>query len=149
MPTIMSALGQPDLTADLLDGYDQMPMLTGTGLSNRNIFYYFSETAFHGLRVGDFKFLFTEQDAWFNGLRNYITTPLITNLKLDPFGRFHEPRGFDEWQENRSWTLPAAAGAVAQMVESFRAFPPRQASDEYTMSDIGEQIKNMRKTKAD
>jgi arylsulfatase len=43
-----------------------------------------------------------------------MVTPLITNLKLDPFERFHEARGFDEWQENRSWTLaPANKQAAA------------------------------------
>ena len=55
-------------------------------------------------------------------------TPLITNLKLDPFERFHEARGFDEWQENRSWTLGAAVGRVGIFMKSMRDYPPRQES---------------------
>jgi hypothetical protein len=50
--------------------------------------FFFTETTFHGLRFGEWKFLFTEQDRWFNGVRNQITTPLITRLDLDPFERF-------------------------------------------------------------
>jgi arylsulfatase len=158
MPTLMAAAGQPDIKQKLLnganiggrtykvhlDGYDQTPMLTGAGPSNRKDYYYFTENKFHGVRVADWKFLYTSQDHWFNGTRVDLTTPVITNLALDPFERFVEARGHDEWQENRSWTLPAAAQAVSQMVASFKAFPPRQASDEYSMGNIGEQIGAMR-----
>lgn len=157
MPTIMSQLGQPNLKTQLLagekigdrdyrvhlDGYDQSALLAGTGPSARKEFFYFTETTFHGLRYGDWKFLFTEQDKWFNGVTNYLSTPLITNLKMDPFERFHEARGFDEWQENRSWTLAPAAAAVAQYVQSFKEFPPRNASTDFDMSEVTRQINAM------
>ena len=87
-------------------------------------------------RYGDWKFLFTEQDKWFNGVKNDLVTPLITNLKLDPFERFHDARGFDEWQENRSWTLAPAIGVVQQFFASFDEYPPRQASMEVNVDDI-------------
>jgi len=78
IPTIMAHLGQPDLTQRLrtgmeiggttyrvhLDGFDQTPMLTGTGPSRRRTYFYFTETKFHGMRVGDWKFLYTRQDQW-------------------------------------------------------------------------------------
>jgi arylsulfatase A-like enzyme len=142
VPTIMAQLGQPDLKEDLLGGaeiggreyrvhldrYDQTPILTGEGPSNRMEFFFFTEAAFHGLRFGEWKFLFTEQDKWFNGVRNQITTPLITRLDLDPFERFHDARGFDEWQENRSWALGPATGILGQFFASFQDYPPRQAS---------------------
>jgi arylsulfatase len=159
MPTLMAAVGQPDIKQKLLagttiggrsykvhlDGYDQTAMLTGTGPSQRKAYFYFTENKFHGVRVADWKFLYTSQDQWFNGTRVDLTTPVITNLQLDPFERFTDARGHDEWQENRSWTLAPAAQVVSQMVESFRAFPPRQPSDEYSMGNIGEQIGAMRK----
>ncbi len=95
IPTIMSQLGQPDLKERLLegteigdatynvhlDGYDQTPMLTQTGPSNRKEFFFFTETTFHGLRFGEWKFLFTDQDQWFNGVQNTMTTPL--NHRMD------------------------------------------------------------------
>ncbi|MEM6634737.1 MAG: arylsulfatase [Pseudomonadota bacterium] len=142
VPTIMSLLGQPDLKNDLLagteidgvtynvhiDGYDQTQVLSGEGPSNRDFFPFFTETTFHGLRFGEWKFLFTEQDTWFNGIQNQLVTPLITRLDLDPFERFHETRGFDEWQENRSWVFGPAAVVTQQFFASFEAFPPRQES---------------------
>ena len=141
-PTIMSMLGQPDLKQNLLkghklgnrtykvhlDGIDQTDMLTAKGPSRRKEFYYFTETKLHGLRYGDWKFLFTSQDKWFNGVQQNLTTPLITNLKLDPFERFHDARGFDEWQENRSWTLGPVVQQVGVFMQSLKDYPPRQRS---------------------
>ena len=150
IPTIMAQLGRPDLKEDLLDGadiggteyrvhldgYDQTPILTQSGASNRLFFPFFTETTFHGLRFGEWKFLFREQDKWFNGVQNELTTPLITRLDLDPFERFHEARGFDEWQENRSWSLTAASAVTQRFFESFEEFPPRQASLDFDTDKI-------------
>lgn len=156
LPTIMAQIGQPDLKQRLLDGmsamgrdynvhldgYDQSDMITGKGKSNRLEFLYFTETTLHGIRFGDWKFLFKQQDKWFNGLQLDLSTPLITNLKLDPFERFHEARGFDEWQENRSWTLVPAMAIVGKYFESFKDYPPRQASMDFDTDAIMEQMMN-------
>ncbi|MGR3663069.1 MAG: sulfatase-like hydrolase/transferase [Paracoccaceae bacterium] len=150
MPTILAQLGQPDVKEELLeglqigdatyrvhlDGYDQSEMITATGPSNRHEFFFFAETTFHGMRFDDWKFLFTAQDQWFNGEVKELTTPLITNLALDPFERFHEARGFDEWQENRSWTIAPALGFIGGFFESFAEYPPRQASFSVDVADI-------------
>ncbi len=94
IPTIMAALGQPDLKEKLLkghdiggktykvylDGYDQTDILTGKGPTKRKDFYYFTETTLHGNRYGNWKFLFMEQDKCFDGLQNNLATLLITNL---------------------------------------------------------------------
>ncbi len=147
MPTILAGLGEPNVKEELLkgktigdmtykvhlDGYDQTDLLTGKGKSKRMDFYYFTETTLHGLRYGDWKFLFKQQDKWFNGIQENLNTPLITNLKLDPFERFHEARGFDEWQENRSWTLAPANMQVAKFMKSLQEFPPRIKSLDFDL----------------
>jgi len=154
IPTIMTQLGEPSLKEQLLkglkigdstykahlDGYDQTPILAKKGPSNRKEFFYFTETTFHGVRYGEWKFLFTKQDKWFNGVQDALTTPLITRLDLDPFERFHEARGFDEWQENRSWAIQPALSVVQQFVKSFEAYPPRQASFDAKTSGIVEKM---------
>jgi arylsulfatase A-like enzyme len=154
IPTIMSGLGQPNLNEELLsgkevgeatykvhlDGVDQTDILSGKGPSKRKEFYYFTETTLHGLRYGDWKFLFKSQDKWFNGLQQNLTTPLITNLKLDPFERFHSARGFDEWQENRSWLLAPAAAQVGKFIKSLKDYPPRQASLDFNIDEMLHQL---------
>ncbi|MGI3131601.1 arylsulfatase [Halopseudomonas pachastrellae] len=150
MPTIMSMLGQPELKEQLLsgtriggtrykvhlDGYDQTDVLTQQGPTKRKEFFYFTETVMHGVRYGDWKFLFKDQDKWFNGVQQDLNTPLITNLKLDPFERFHEARGFDEWQENRSWTLAPATQVVAAFMQSLKDYPPRAESFSLDLDDM-------------
>jgi len=154
IPTIMSELGQPNLKEQLLegadiggtnyrvhlDGYDQTPVITRTGPSNRKEFFFFTETTFHGLRFLEWKFLFTKQDKWFNGVQDQLTTPLITRLDLDPFERFHEGRGFDEWQENRSWSIQPALSVVNKFVESFEDYPARLKSFDADTSGMVEKM---------
>jgi len=150
LPTIMSMLGQPNVKQQLLegttiggrrykvhlDGYDQSQVLLVTGPSRRKEFFYFTEATLHGLRFGDWKFLFKSQDKWFNGVQQDLVTPVITNLKLDPFERFHEARGYDEWQENRSWTLGAATLLVGEFMKSLQEYPPRQASFDIDIDEM-------------
>ncbi|XZE18186.1 arylsulfatase [Pirellulaceae bacterium SH449] len=150
LPTIMAKVGQPDLKSNLLtrykagdrtyekihlDGYDQSDVITGKGASKRKEFFYFTETTLHGVRYGDWKFLFKKQDKWFNGVQQDILTPLVTNLKLDPFERFHEARGFDEWQENRAWTYAPAFGMVGEFVKSLKEYPPRMQSLDFNIDE--------------
>jgi len=154
VPTFMSMLGQPDLKQKLLgghrignrnyrvhlDGVDQTAVLTATGPSAREDFFYFTETTLHGLRWGDYKFLFTSQDKWFNGVQQPLVTPVITNLKLDPFERFQHARGFDEWQENRSWLLGAVMPRFQTFIKSLRDYPPRQRSFDLDIDAIMESV---------
>jgi hypothetical protein len=99
-------------------------------------FYYFTEAKFHGLRYGDWKLLFIEQDEWFRAPQLSLTTPIITNLKLDPFERFHEARGYDEWAENRSWIIGQAGPKIAEFVQTFQEFPPSQESVSFDVSAV-------------
>ena len=143
LPTIMSQLGEPDLKTKLLssysagdrsyqkihlDGYDQTPVITGKGKSNRQEFFYFTETTLHGVRMGDWKFLFKKQDKWFNGVQQNMVTPYVINLKLDPFERFLESDGYNEWQEDRSFILPLPMGEIGKFVKSLKDYPPRMES---------------------
>lgn len=149
IPTIMAGVGVPGLKEKLLtgykagdttykvhlDGYDQTDLITGNGPSKRKEFFYFTETKLHGVRYGDWKFLFVKQDKWFNGIQEAMLTPLVTNLKLDPFERFDKARGFDEWQEDRAWTYAPAFGLVGEFLKSFKDWPPRQKSFNVDLDD--------------
>jgi arylsulfatase A-like enzyme len=150
LPTLMAAVGQPDLKEKLLgeyragdnvyqrihlDGFDQTDLLNDKGPSARKEFFYFTETKLHGVRYGDWKFLFVKQDKWFNGVQQNMTTPLLTNLKLDPFERFEEARGYDEWQENRAWTFHPAFNQVGVLIQSLKDYPPRNKSVDFNLDE--------------
>jgi arylsulfatase len=150
LPTLMSWVGEKNIKDELLagktiggrsykvhlDGYDQSDLLLNQGKSKRKEFYYFTETEFHGLRYGDWKLLFVDQEKRFRSPQLSLSTPIITNLKLDPFERFHEARGYDEWAENRSWILGQVGPKMAAFVQSFQEFPPSQKSMSIQLDDV-------------
>ena len=154
MPTIMSWVGDKDLKANLLkgtkingqkykvhlDGFDQSDILLNNGKTKRKEFYYFTETTFHGMRYGDWKLIFTEQNHWFRSTQQALTSPYIINLKMDPFERFIDARGYDEWAENRSWILGPAGNQIAEFVKTFKAFPPSQESMSVQVGSVAEMI---------
>jgi len=154
MPTLLSWLGEPKLKDELLagkkvgdrtykvhlDGYDQSDVLLRRGKSRRKEFYYFTETTFHGMRYGDWKLLFRDQEEWFRAPQPTLSSPIVINLKLDPFERFIHARGYDEWAENRSWVLGPAGAQIAEFLQTFREFPPSQASMSVQVGDFGKLI---------
>ena len=91
MPTLMSWVGQKTLKEELLtgkeiagknykvhlDGYDQSDILLNQGKSKRKEFYYFTENTFHGMRYGDWKLLFIDQEEWFRAEQVPLTSPYI------------------------------------------------------------------------
>ncbi len=151
IPTIMTQLGQPDLKEQLLtsytagdktfekihlDGYDQTALIKGEGPTQRKEFFYFTEATLNGVRYGDYKLLFKKQDRWFNGVREDYVIPQLINLKLDPFERFTESRGYETWLEDRSWMFAPAAQMVGSLVQSLQEYPPRMVSFDINVDDM-------------
>ena len=154
VPTLMSWVGEPNLKDELLqgkkigdktfkvhlDGYDQSDLLLNRGKSKRKDFYYFTEATFHGMRYGDWKVLFRDQEKWFRAPQPTLSTPYVINLKLDPFERLIHARGYDEWAENRSWVLGPAGAQIAAFVKTFEEFPPSQKSMSLEVGDFSKLI---------
>jgi arylsulfatase len=154
VPTLMSWVGDPNIQQELLtgkqignrtfkvhlDGYDQSDLLLHDGASKRKEFYYFTETTFQGMRYGDWKVLFRQQDKWFRAPQIPLSTPILINLKLDPFERFTGARGYDEWAENHSWILGQVGGKVAEFLQTFKDFPPSQESMSVQVDDFSKMI---------
>ena len=157
IPTIMSMVGDKNIKEKLLkgakvgdktfkvhlDGYDQSDLLLKQGKTKRKEFYYFTETTFHGMRYGDWKFVFIDQEEWFRASQIPLTTPYIINLKLDPFERFIDARGYDEWAENRSWTLGPAGVQIKKFVQSFQEYPPVQKSMSVQVGEVSTLINSL------
>ena len=157
MPTLLSLLGEKTLVEDLkkgrsfggknfkvhLDGYDQSDLILNNGKTKRKEFFYFTETTLHGMRYGDWKVLFRDQEKWFRSPQTLLSTPIIINLKLDPFERFTKARGYDEWAENRSWVLGQVGGHIGEFLKTFKEFPPSQESFSVQLDDFGALLKKV------
>ena len=150
MPTLMSmAVGDKSLKEDLLkgkkvgkttfknhlDGYDQSDIVLNNGKTKRKEFFYFTESKFHAVRYGDWKFSFITQEDWFMSPQLSLSSPIITNLKLDPFERMYHARGYGEWMEQRMYMAGPAAKIVGAFLQSFKDFPPSQIGTTVQLDD--------------
>jgi len=154
VPTLMAAVGDPDIKGKLkkghkadkktfkvqLDGYNQLANLTGKEEKGaRKEFFYFSDDAeLMGLRYNDWKMVFMEQrarrfDVWLEPLV-VLRAPKIFNLRRDPFERADT----DSNMYNRWWCEHAFMGVPAQAISlqfanTFRKFPPRQGAAKFNV----------------
>jgi arylsulfatase len=161
VPTIMSALGEPDLAEKLkkgytaadkkfkvhLDGYDLLPYLRGeTDDSPRKEFLYWTDDGdLAALRYEQWKLVFMEQrahsfDVW---QEPFVTlrVPKLFTLRGDPF-EIADHVGFDysRWRFERVFLLVPAQAYVTQWLSSFKDFPPRQTPASFGIDQVMDKL---------
>ncbi|MDJ0859503.1 MAG: arylsulfatase [Dinoroseobacter sp.] len=156
-PTIMSALGDADMQERMLteapfgegnepvhlDGYNFLPYFSGeTEEGPRKEFFYFSDGGdLMNLRYGRFKVVFAEQrahgfDVWQDPLVQ-LRFPKLIDLYADPFERAeHESIGYGRWRAERMFALAPAQAFVAQFLQTFEEYPPRQEPASFSIDQV-------------
>ena len=160
-PTLLAAAGNPDVTQQLLkgskvgtmtykvhlDGFDMGPYLTGKAKqSPRTSVVYFSDDGdVIALRIGDYKFNLAVQranrmDQWAEPFVK-LRVPHIVNLRLDPFERadFNSNTYWD-WCVNHLPYMYLMQEVVAEHIESFVKFPPRQKPASFNLDSVMAQV---------
>jgi arylsulfatase len=157
LPTLLAAAGEPDIVAKVkaghqagdktfkvhLDGYDLAPYLKGDAKeSPRKEFLYWSDDGdLMALRYENWKAVFAEQRAeafqvWSEPLVK-LRVPLLFNLRSDPFEKAqHESIYYSDWLAHRVFLLVPAQAFVAQWIESFKEFPPRQTPASFSVDEV-------------
>jgi arylsulfatase len=159
-PTFVAAAGNPNIVEELLagkelsgktykvhlDGYNQLDFITGNAPSKRNEIFYFTETTLGAVRIGDYKYRFTDQpDGWL-GNTVKVDWPILTNLRLDPFERTGMPQGasgsmnFANWFTYEFWRFVFVQQEVGKFAQSFIDFPPMQQAASFNMEAVKQQI---------
>ena len=163
LPTLLAAAGEPDVSEKLLEGHEAgdksfkvhidgknlLPYLLGeTDECPRNAFFYVNDDgALVALRVGDWKVVFQEQRAktmqlWAEPFVE-LRVPKIFNLRRDPFERADEnSNAYWEWHLDHVYMLYPAQNFVAQEIQSFIEFPPRQEPASFNLDGVLEQMQN-------
>lgn len=162
IPTIMSALGEPDLKEKLksgyeaggktykvhLDGYDHLALLKGEGPGERKEIHYITDDGnYSALRYGKWKVMFNQQnatgfDVWGKEYENW-RAPRLTDLHADPFEQASMKGatwGYEEWAFRRTYLLLPAGAIVKRLIDSFEEFPPRQKPATFSIGDALSQI---------
>ncbi|MCI0468158.1 MAG: arylsulfatase [Beijerinckiaceae bacterium] len=162
-PTLLAAVGDPDVKEKLLkgysaagktfklhlDGFNQLPYLTGKEpKSERNDFFYFNDDGdLVGLRYDNWKIVFMEQRApgtllvWaepFTPLR----FPKLFNLRADPFERADTTSNtYWDWVAYKGYVAFGAQAVVAKFLATFKEFPPSQRPATFTIDQAMEKLK--------
>ena len=139
VPTVMAAVGVPDVKERLLqgyeagnktftvhlDGYNQLPYLEGTvAESARTEFFYYGEHELFALRHENWKVHFATKDDWFSGPLNVPTVPQPVNLRVDPFEQHMTSPNYPRYAGDKLWTIMPAAAIMAEHARTFEDFPP-------------------------
>jgi len=160
LPTLVAAAGEPQIKEKLLaghragrrdykvhlDGYNQLPLLTGTGPgARREMFYFTDDGDLAALRYDNWKLHFMIQEH--HGLevweRNFtpLRLPMLFNLRSDPFERATESMNYARWRIERAYALVPAQVYVGRFLESFKDFPPRQRPGSFSLGDAMERLR--------
>jgi arylsulfatase A-like enzyme len=160
-PTLVAAAGNPNITAELLngkqlgdqtfkvhlDGYNQLDLITGKGPSARHEIFYFTEGTLSAVRVNDYKYRFTDQPGGWLGPTEKVDWPILTNLRLDPYERTGMFNGKDNgsiayynWFAYEFWRFVFVQQVVEKAAQSFIEFPPMQPGASFNMAVVKEQI---------
>jgi arylsulfatase len=162
LPTFLAAAGEPDIVDKLkaghtigeetykvhIDGYNLLPYLTGeVDTAPRKGLVYFSDDGdVLALRFDNWKVVFMEQRV--QGSLQIWAEPFVTlrvpklyNLRMDPFERADETSNtYYDWMLDNLYILLAASTLVAEFLESFREFPPRQKAASFTIDQVVEKL---------
>lgn len=161
LPTLLAAAGEPDVSEKLLkghkaagktfkvhiDGYNMLPYLTGeVDESPRKSFFYISDDGdIMAIRMKDWKVVLMEQrektlKLWaepFVPLR----FPKIFNLRRDPFERADDNTNtYWDWVISHVYISYAMQGLVADEIENFRKYPPRQKPASFNLDEVMTQL---------
>ncbi len=162
VPTLMAAVGEPNVKQKLLDGheangktynvhldgYNFLPYLTGeTEKGPRTTFVYASDGGeILALRDGDWKMVFAEQrarrfDVWAEPFVK-LRVPKVFNLRQDPFERADtDSNSYQVW-----WDRKIQARGMATLIKmkgflsTFKDYPPRQRPATFTIDQMMEQF---------
>ena len=162
VPTLMAAAGVTDIKQKLLaghsvgersfnvhlDGFNFLPYLKGeTEKSPRQSFFYVSDDGnIMASRVGDWKYVFSEQRGSRHGVwREPFTTfriPKLFNLRRDPFERADQNSNtYEEWWIRKiSARFGQMQDSMAGFLGSFIKYPQRQRPASFTIDQMLEQI---------
>ena len=161
LTTLMAAAGNPNVKQELLegkkvgdrtykvhlDGYNLLPALKGEGPWPRKEFLYWTDDgSVAAVRYNNWKITFLKQNAL--GLKVWqqpfeeLRAPLITNLRMDPFERAEEENamGFQRWYLDRMYLIAPAGAYVANWIQSFKQFPPRQKPGSFNLDRVMEKV---------
>jgi arylsulfatase A-like enzyme len=163
LPTFMAVVGDPNITAELLkgynvggktfkvhlDGYNQLPYLTGQqDHSPRKEFIYFNDDAdLVAMRYENWKAVFEEQRV--NGTMRIwaepftkLRVPKMFNLRSDSYERADVTSNtyYDWFMSDAAGPFLATQPIIAKFLATFKDYPPSQRPSSFSIDQLVEKM---------
>ena len=163
-PTLVAAAGNPSIKDALLtgwqagaggqnfkvhlDGYNQLPFLTGEQpKSARSEFYYFNDDGdLVNMRYDNWKIVFEEQRApggfavWQDPFTR-LRVPKTFNLRMDPYERADiVSNQYADWFGRNIYVMTQGMQKAAAFLETFVQYPPSQRPASFSIDQIRESV---------
>jgi arylsulfatase len=162
LPTFLAMAGDPDVVEKLkkghrvgdqtfkvhIDGYNLLPYLTGKEKKSprQGLIYFDDDGNLVALRFDNWKIVFLEQRC--EGTLRIWAEPFVTlrlpklyNLRTDPYERADiTSNTYYDWLLNHDFIILASQAIVAQFLETFKEFPPRQKAASFTIDQALEKM---------
>jgi len=156
-PTFVAAAGDPNIVDEMLtgkklgdttfkvhlDGFNQLDLLTGKGPSNRHEVFYFAEGTLGAVRTDDWKFRLIDQPDGMVGSTIKVNTPILTNLRLDPYERMGFLKGnvgtfsyVPDFYMHEFWRFVFLQQVVGKEAMTFIQFPPMQKGASFNLDAV-------------
>src|SRR5438093_5061639 len=170
-PTLLAAVGNPDITDQLLkgvklgdrtyknhlDGYNQLGLLTGKSPSARHEFFYFGGPHLGAIRVDDFKFQFYQQPQGWPGAKVTTDMPTMVNIRQDPFERTPSIGGqnlndlggsyMNDFYAREFWRFVSVQEEVKKLALTAIDYPPMQDPASFNLDAVRKEIEAALKEK--
>ena len=161
-PTLLAAAGDTGVKDDLLkgadmsgttfkvhlDGYNQLPYLTGGAPhSARNEFYYFNDDGdLVAMRYDNWKIVYEEQRApggfavWQDPF-TVLRVPKMFNLRMDPYERADIVSDqYNDWLVKNDYIITQGMLKSAVFLETFVQYPPSQPPASFSIDQIRKSV---------
>lgn len=161
-PTLVAAAGDTGIKDKLLkgasvgsttfkvhlDGYNQLPYLTGqTNKGARDEFYYFNDDGvLVATRFGNWKLVYCEMQhpggfAVWQQPFTCLRVPKIFNLRMDPYERADiVSNQYDDWLVKNDYLAFLGTAKASAFLQTFVDYPPSQRPASFSIDQVREQV---------
>lgn len=147
--TLAAAAGVPDVKEKImreknqyLDGVNNLDYWTGEAEdSARQLFFYYYENKLTAMRMGPWKFHFSEKESYYSNVQPR-TAPLLFNLRMDPFESYDSEDSYGHLLQKVSWLFSPMGEQMGYHLKTLADYPPVQGSKSFDMSNVVEEFIN-------
>lgn len=141
--TLAAAAGVPDVNAKMLkekkqyiDGVNNLDYWTGkSDESARNSVFYYYENKLTAIRMGPWKFHFSEKESYYSNVQPR-TVPLLFNLRMDPFESYSNEDSYGHLMQKMSWLMGPMGELMQAHLKTLADYPPVQGAKSFDMSNV-------------